>query len=113
VLLRKLDAFVVDEARVLDGVDAGADRVADAGGYAWTEPQARELTYMVRYGMTPLQAIRSATSEAAQALGKAGEVGSIAPGAWGDLVAVRGDPLQDVTLLEKVDGVIKEGRLVR
>jgi imidazolonepropionase-like amidohydrolase len=73
----------------------------------------RQFAYMVRYGMTPMQAIRSATSEAAQALGKAGEVGSIAPGAWGDLVAVRGDPLQDVTLLEKVDGVIKEGRLVR
>lgn len=74
---------------------------------------ARQFTYMVRYGMTPMQAIQSATSEAAKALGKAGEVGSIAPGAWGDLVAVRGDPLKDVSALEKIDGVIKEGNLVR
>jgi len=73
----------------------------------------RQFAYMVRYGMTPMQAIQSATSEAAKALGKAGEVGSIAPGAWGDLVAVRGDPLKDVTALERVDGVIKQGKLVR
>jgi imidazolonepropionase-like amidohydrolase len=73
----------------------------------------RQFTYMVRYGMTPLQAICSATSEAALALGKAGEVGSVAVGAWGDLVAVPGDPLKDVTVLEHVDGVIKGGRLVR
>ena len=74
---------------------------------------ARQFAYMVRFGMTPLQAIRSATSDAAEALGKAGEVGSLAPGAWGDLVAVRGDPLRDVSALERVDGVIKEGKLVR
>jgi len=68
---------------------------------------------MVRYGMTPMQAIQSATSEAAKALGKTGEVGSVSPGAWGDLVAVRGDPLKDVTALERVDGVIKAGKLIR
>ena len=73
---------------------------------------ARQFAYMVRYGMTPMQAIQSATSEAAKALGKA-DVGSIAPGAWGDLVAVSGDPLKDVTALEHVAGVIKEGKLVR
>ena len=74
---------------------------------------ARQFTYMVRYGMTPMQAIRSATSEAAKALGKEGELGAIAPGAWGDFVAVRGDPLQDVSVLERVDGVIKQGRIAR
>jgi imidazolonepropionase-like amidohydrolase len=42
-----------------------------------------------------------------------GEVGSVAPGAWGDLVAVRGDPLKDISALEKIDGVIKAGKLVR
>ena len=73
---------------------------------------ARQFTYMVRYGMTPMQAIQSATSEAAKALGKS-DVGSVAPGAFGDLVAVRGDPLKDVSVLEKVDGVIKQGKLVR
>ena len=55
---------------------------------------ARQFAYMVRYGMTPMQAIQSATSEAARALGRAGQVGSIAPGAYGDLIAVRGDPLK-------------------
>ena len=73
---------------------------------------ARQFAYMVRYGMTPLQAIRSATTEAARALGKEGQMGTLAPGAWGDLVAVEGDPLQDVTALEHVAGVIKEGRPV-
>jgi imidazolonepropionase-like amidohydrolase len=63
--------------------------------------------------MTPMQAIQSATSEAARALGKEGQVGSLAPGAYGDLIAVKGDPLADVRALERVDGVIKEGRVVR
>jgi imidazolonepropionase-like amidohydrolase len=83
----------------------------DAGVYPYGTG-ARQFAYMVRYGMTPMQAIQSATSEAAKALGKVGQVGSIAPGAWGDLVAVRGDPLKDITVLEHVDGVIKEGRRV-
>ena len=85
---------------------------SDAGVYPYGLG-ARQFAYMVRYGMTPMQAIQSATSEAARALGKPGEVGSIAPGAYGDLVAVRGDPLKDVAALEHVDGVIKEGKLVR
>ena len=73
----------------------------------------RQFSYMVRYGMTPLQAIQSATTEAASALRKEGEVGSLRPGAWGDLIAVRLDPLADITALEKVEGVIKGGELVR
>ena len=67
---------------------------------------------MIRFGMTPMQAIRSATSEAARALGMEGQVGTLAPGAWGDLVAVEGDPLQDIRTLERVSGVIKGGKLV-
>ncbi|MEO5972530.1 MAG: amidohydrolase family protein [Sphingomicrobium sp.] len=73
----------------------------------------RQFAYMVRYGMTPLQAIRSATSEAARALRKDGEVGTLATGAWGDLVALAGDPLADVSVLEKVAGVVKGGQVVR
>jgi imidazolonepropionase-like amidohydrolase len=94
-------------------VKAGAKMTfgTDAGVYAYGLG-ARQFAYMVRYGMTPLQAIRSATTEAARALGKEG-IGSLAPGAWGDLIAVRGDPLSDVRTLEHVEGVIKEGRLVR
>lgn len=60
-----------------------------------------------------MQAIQSATSEAAKALRLDGKVGSVAPGAFGDLVAVKGDPLADIRTLEHVDGVIKEGKLVR
>jgi imidazolonepropionase-like amidohydrolase len=68
---------------------------------------------MVRYGMTPMQAIQSATTEAAKALRKEGQVGTLAPGAWGDMIAVNGDPLSDIRTLEQVQGVIKEGKLVR
>jgi imidazolonepropionase-like amidohydrolase len=74
---------------------------------------ARQFAYMVRYGMTPMQAVQSATSEAAKALGKEGQVGSIAPGAYGDLIAVKGDPLADIRALEQVDGVVKEGQRIR
>jgi len=73
----------------------------------------RQFAYMVRYGMTPMQAIRSATTESAKALRKEGEVGTLRPGAWGDLIAVRADPLADIRSLEHVDAVIKGGELVR
>ena len=73
----------------------------------------RQFAYMVRYGMTPMQAIQAATTEAARALRKEGEIGSLRQGAWGDLIAVRGDPLADIRVLEHVDAVIKGGELVR
>ena len=73
----------------------------------------RQFSYMVRYGMSPLQAIQSATTEAARALGKEGQVGTLRPGAWGDLIAVSSDPLTDIRALEKVGAVIKAGELVR
>jgi imidazolonepropionase-like amidohydrolase len=72
----------------------------------------RQFAYMVRHGMTPMQAIQSATIEAARLLGKDGEVGSIAVGRYADLVAVKGDVLADIRLLEKVDAVMKGGELV-
>ena len=73
----------------------------------------RQFAYMVRYGMTPMQAIQAATTEAAKAMRKDGEVGSLRPGAWGDLVAVRTDPLTDIRALEHVEAVVKGGELVR
>jgi imidazolonepropionase-like amidohydrolase len=100
---RGFAAAVKAGAKLTFGTDAGVYPFGLGG---------RQFAYMVRYGMTPMQAIQSATSEAARALSKA-DVGSISPGAWGDLVAVRGDPLKDVTVLEHVDGVIKAGKLVR
>jgi len=63
--------------------------------------------------MTPLEAIRSATTVAAEMLGWQGKVGVIAPGAFADVIAVSGDPLKDVTVLEKVDFVMKGGEVVR
>ena len=95
-------------------VKAGAKLTfgTDAGVYPYGTG-ARQFAYMVRYGMTPMQAIQAATSEAARALRMDGKVGTLAPGAYGDFVAVKGDPLADVGALEKVDGVIKGGELVR
>jgi len=84
----------------------------DAGGYAWTEPQARELTYMVRYGMTPLQAIESATRVGAELLGREAELGTVEAGRFADVIAVAGDPLQDITELERVRFVMKGGQTV-
>jgi imidazolonepropionase-like amidohydrolase len=85
----------------------------DAGGYAWTENQARELAYMVRYGMTPMQAIRSATSVAAALLDQQESLGAIEAGKLADIVAVAGDPLKDITELERVRFVMKGGTVVR
>ena len=81
----------------------------DAGGYAWTENQAQELAYMVRYGMTPMQAIQSATSVAARLLDKTDQVGMIAPGRYADIIATTGDPLADITELQRVGFVMKGG----
>ena len=72
---------------------------------------ARQFGYMVRHGMTSMQALASATSEAAKALGR-DDLGSVKPGHVADLVAVSGSPLDDVAVLQCVDGVVQGGRLV-
>ena len=81
----------------------------DVGGFPWTDPMAQEFGKMVELGMTPMAAIRSATSGPAEMLGKAGELGVIAPGGYADIVAVRGDPLKDVGELGRVAFVMKDG----
>jgi len=80
----------------------------DAGGYAWTENQAKEFAYLVQYGMTPMQAIASATATGARLLDQP-RLGGIAPGKLADIVAVSGDPLSDITELERVGFVMKGG----
>ncbi len=72
---------------------------------------ARQFSYMVRYGMTPMQALASATSEAAKALGR-DELGSVQPGHVADLVAVGSNPLEDITVLQCINGVVQGGKLV-
>lgn len=74
---------------------------------------ARQFRTMVQWGMTPIQAIRSATVNAADALGKSSDVGAIAPGRFGDFIAVGGDPLANVAVLETVAAVVKGGELVK
>jgi len=85
----------------------------DAGGFAWTEPIAREFSYMVQYGMTPMQALKSATSVAAELLGQQANLGSVSAGRYADLIAVGGDPLQDVREMERVKWVMKGGVVYR
>ena len=70
---------------------------------------ARQFAIMVQRGMTPMDAIRSATSVAAQYMGWSDRVGSVAPGRFGDLIAVKGDPLHDIRRLETVSAVVKGG----
>jgi imidazolonepropionase-like amidohydrolase len=85
----------------------------DVGGFAWSEPIAQEFAREVEFGMTPMQAIQSATGRAADLLDKRGELGVVAPGAYADLIAVAGDPLQDVNILENVQFVMKDGVVFR
>jgi imidazolonepropionase-like amidohydrolase len=85
----------------------------DAGGYAWSENQAQELAYMVRYGMTPMQAIKSTTSVAASLLDQSANLGTIAPGHYADIIAVKTDPLADITALQHVQFVMKGGEVFR
>jgi imidazolonepropionase-like amidohydrolase len=74
---------------------------------------ARQFAYMVEWGMTPMEAIRAATSVAARVLGWADRIGALRPGRFGDLIAVSEDPLQDVRVLERVDAVVKGGLVFR
>jgi imidazolonepropionase-like amidohydrolase len=85
----------------------------DVGGFAWTEPIAQEFPRMVELGMSPLDAVRSATSAAARMLDMEGELGVIAPGAYADIVAVAGDPLKDIGLLKQVGFVMKDGKVFK
>lgn len=85
----------------------------DAGGYAWTENQAKEFSYMVRYGMPAMQAIQSATTVAADLLERNADLGSIDAGKYADIIAVSGDPIKDISELERVKFVMKNGEVYR
>jgi len=81
----------------------------DAGGFAWTENPNKEFSYMVQWGMTPLQALRSATAVASELLGMQKDIGTVEVGKYADIVAVPGDPLNDINVMQKVDFVMKNG----
>jgi imidazolonepropionase-like amidohydrolase len=84
----------------------------DAGVYPHGD-NAKQFFYMVKYGMTPAQAIRAATSSAADLIGRTKDVGTLEPGKFADIVAVKSDPLKDVSSLEKVDFVMKGGKVYK
>ena len=85
----------------------------DMGGIPWTEPIAQEFSRMVEFGMQPMDAIQSATSRAAVMLDMEGKIGVVAPGAYADIIAVTGDPVRDIKLLENVQFVMKDGLVFR
>ena len=84
----------------------------DAGVYQYGLG-ARQFAYMVRYGMTPMQAIQAATTVSAELMRRSKDIGALSPGHYGDMIAVAGDPLKDIRLLEDVQGVIKGGEVVK
>jgi len=103
------------EASFKKALKAGVKIVygTDMGGIPWTEPVAQDFPHMVEFGMAPMDAIQSATSRAAVMLDMEGKIGVIAPGAFADVIAVNGDPLRDINLLENVDFVMKDGQVFR
>jgi imidazolonepropionase-like amidohydrolase len=91
-------------AKMSFGTDAGVCPYGTSG---------KQFAFMVKYGMTPMQAIQAATSNAADLLGHSKEFGSIKPGKYADIIAVAGDPLIDIRLLETVQFVMKEGKIYK
>jgi imidazolonepropionase-like amidohydrolase len=91
-------------AKMSFGTDAGVCPYGTSG---------RQFAFMVKYGMTPMQAIQSATRNAADLLGHSDEFGSIKPGKHADIIAVAGDPLTDIRLLENVQFVMKDGKVYK
>ena len=81
----------------------------DVGGFEWTINPAKEFSLMVKYGMTPAQALHAATVAGAELVEMKDEIGSVEPGKLADLVAVSGNPLSDIRVLENVNFVMKEG----
>jgi imidazolonepropionase-like amidohydrolase len=113
-LQKDRDIGLIQRQNFQKALKAGVKMVyaTDAGVYPHGD-NARQFAVMVQWGASPLQALQSATLNAAEALGQAGQVGQIKTGAWADLVGVRGDPLSDVRGLEKPVFVMKGGQTVR
>ena len=105
----------VHGASVQKAVKAGVKIVfgTDMGGIEWTEPMAQEFPYLTQFGLTPMEAIRAATSRAAELLDEKGELGVVAPGAYADIIAVIGDPVKNLKELGNVKFVMKSGSVFK
>jgi len=85
----------------------------DIGGYDWNLPQAKDFTYFVEWGLSPAQAIQTATTTAAELLGMQGKIGEIKEGSFADIIALKKDPTKDISALQNVDWVMKEGKVYK
>ena len=85
----------------------------DVGSFPWNESIAREFEYLTKDGLSPMEAIQAATSKAATMLDMDGEIGVLAPKAYADIIAVSGDPLADINVLENVQFVMKDGKVYK
>lgn len=85
----------------------------DIGGYDWGLPQAKDFTYFVDWGLTHVQAIQTATTTAAELLGMQGKIGEIKSGAFADIIALKKDPTKDITALQQIDWVMKDGKVFK
>jgi imidazolonepropionase-like amidohydrolase len=114
-LQRVIDTLVVPFERRFPAILGTGVKVAMGSDafMALHGKNARELAYLVRAGMSPERALRAATESSAALLGWSGDVGSLAPGAYADLIAVPGNPLQDIAAVEHVQVVVKGGKVVR
>ncbi|MGB2887159.1 MAG: amidohydrolase family protein [Candidatus Acidiferrales bacterium] len=101
------------EKRAIGHLSWAEDFVRHRSGTVSPRSQAVEFEYLVKYGMTPTQGIQSATTVAAEMMGWEDRIGSIEKGKYADIIAVSGDPLKDITELERVKFVMKGGKVVR
>lgn len=85
----------------------------DIGGYDWTQPQAMDFTYFVEWGLSPIQAIQTATTTAAELLEQEGKIGEIKAGAFADIIALKQDPTKHIEALQKIDWVMQDGKVFK
>jgi imidazolonepropionase-like amidohydrolase len=85
----------------------------DIGGYDWSLPQAKDFSYFVSWGLTPIQAIQTATVNAAELLGQVGQIGEIKVGALADIIALKQDPTKNIESLENIDWIMKDGKVYK
>jgi imidazolonepropionase-like amidohydrolase len=83
----------------------------DIGGYDWSLPQAKDFSYFVSWGLTPIQAIQTATIHAAELLGQVGQIGEIKVGALADIIALKQDPTKNIESLQNIDWIMKDGKV--